>query len=46
MEHRCRPSASNAPLLPSGRARDIGVILGFTIFALIGGALTLRRRTP
>jgi hypothetical protein len=26
-------------------ARDIGVILGFTIGALIGGALTLRRRT-
>ena len=25
--------------------RDIGVILGFTIGALIGGALTLRRRT-
>ncbi len=26
--------------------RDIGVILGFTGGALIGGALTLRRRTP
>jgi ABC transporter DrrB family efflux protein len=26
--------------------RDTVVIVGFTIFALIGGALTLRRRTP
>jgi ABC-2 type transport system permease protein len=26
--------------------RDIGIILGFTLGALIGGALTLRRRTP
>jgi len=25
--------------------RDIGVILGFTVAALIGGAMTLRRRT-
>ncbi|MGE5293114.1 MAG: ABC transporter permease [Micromonosporaceae bacterium] len=26
--------------------RDVGVILAFTVCALIGGALTLRRRTP
>jgi len=25
--------------------RDVGVILGFTVAALAGGALTLRRRT-
>jgi ABC transporter DrrB family efflux protein len=30
----------------SGQAKDIAVIVGFTACALVGGALTLRRRTP
>jgi ABC-2 type transport system permease protein len=37
---------TSASAWTSATTGDIAVILAFTVAALIGGALTLRRRTP